>query len=61
MTVSRWQRARPILRGIGVAIGILLFLMECFDALVTPRPDWLWFGAAILLIWLCRPFRSVAG
>lgn len=23
--------------------------------MLTPRVDWLWFGAAILLIWICRP------
>jgi hypothetical protein len=43
---------------VGTAIGIWLLVMECFDALVTPKPDWLWFGAAALLIWLCRPRKE---
>lgn len=55
MNPQRWQSLLGILRWIGVAIGAFLFVMEIFDALVTPRIDWVWFGLAAALIYLCRP------
>jgi len=58
MSAFRWQSLLRIYRWVGIAIGIWLLVMECFDALVTPKPDWLWFGAAALLIWLCRPRKE---
>ena len=48
MSAFRWQRLLRLYRWVGIAIGIWLLVMECFDALVTPKPDWLWFGAAHL-------------
>ena len=48
----RWL---TILRWIALATGVALLLMECYDAMVTPRTDWFWFGLAILQIVICRP------
>lgn len=58
MSASLWQTLLAIYRWTGIAIGIFLLVMECFDAMLTPRPDWFWFGASILLIWLCRPQKK---
>lgn len=58
MTASRWNGLRRIYRWSGMTIGIFLILVECLDAMVTPRPDWLWFVAALWLIFLCRPRKS---
>lgn len=58
MSVSRWQTLLAIYRWTGIAIGIFLLVMDGFDAMLTPRPDWFWFGAGILLIWLCRPRKK---
>ncbi|MBW8842472.1 MAG: hypothetical protein JF608_11830 [Sphingomonadales bacterium] len=52
-------KALTILRWIGVAIGAALLTLECFDAIVTPRPDWFWLGAGALLIFLCRPRKRL--
>jgi len=60
MTERVLSRILTALRLTGTIIGLLLFVVECFDAFVTPRPDWLWFAAAIALILLCRsPARTV--
>ena len=53
-----WAKILTILRWIGLAIGVALLAIECFDALVTPAVDWLWFAAGALLIFLCRPRRG---
>ena len=47
-------------RRAGIAIGIFLLAMECFDVMLTVRPDWFWFAAAGLLIFLCRPRAPIA-
>jgi hypothetical protein len=60
MTASHWQTLRAVCRWTGIAIGALLIVMEILDAWLTPKVDWLWFGAAILLIWICRPRKRVA-
>jgi hypothetical protein len=59
VTALRWQKAQRILRYVGMGIGIFLIAVESFDAIVTPRPDWFWFGAGLYLIWLCRPRTHV--
>ncbi len=59
MTALRWQKAQRILRYVGIGIGIFLIAIEGFDAIVTPQPDWFWFGAGLVLIWLCRPRAGV--
>jgi hypothetical protein len=43
---------------LGITIGVAPIVIECFDAVVTHRPDWLWFGAGGLLIALCRRLAS---
>ena len=50
MLKADWPK---ILRRTGTGIALALFLVECFDAWVTPRPDWIWFAAAGLLAALC--------
>jgi len=60
MNGSHWQRLLRLYRRAGMAIGIFLLMMEFFDAMLTPRPDWLWFAAAGLLMFLCRPRAPVA-
>lgn len=55
MIPLHWQTLCKAYRRTGIAIGIFLIAMECFDAMVTPKPDWFWFGAGLLLMWLCRP------
>lgn len=61
MTPERRHGLRRAYRASGIAIAICLIAIECFDAMVTPRPDWLWFGAAIGLLILCRPRKRDSG
>ncbi|WP_442679770.1 hypothetical protein ACSBM8_00765 [Sphingomonas sp. ASY06-1R] len=49
-----------ILRWIAFSIGALLLVVEIYDALVTPGPDWFWFAVALLQMWVCRPRKMAA-
>jgi hypothetical protein len=49
-----------ILRWIAFATGALLLVIELYDALVTPAPDWFWFAVALLQMWVCRPRKRTA-
>ena len=61
MSPAVGQRAPAILRWAATIVGLMLILVECFDAMVTPRPDWIWFGAAALLMWLSRRSHRAGG
>lgn len=60
MSGKAFVRARQFVRWGGIAIGVVLLAIEWLDARLTPQPDWLWFGAGVLLIAVCWNMKAIA-